>query len=128
MTTARHKKPTDAFGQLLWDSCSGEDVSEIIERDDGYVVVATTQGKTYFSDFAEWSAQERTAIKFARGRVLDVGCGAGRASLYLQKKGLEVWAIDSSPLAIKFCQHRGIKRAVLLPLERVAGLWTVRFD
>ena len=118
----------DAFGQLLWDCHRGADVAELIELDDGYLEVATTHCKTYFSDFEEWSVQERTAIKFARGRVLDVGCGAGRASLYLQKRGLEVWAIDSSPLAIKVCQHRGIKRAVLLPLERVAGLGTVRFD
>jgi SAM-dependent methyltransferase len=113
---------------LLWDCHRGADVAELIERDDGYVEVATTPCKTYFSGFEEWSAQERTTIKFARGRVLDVGCGAGRASLYLQKRGLEVWAIDSSPLAIKVCKHRGIKRAVLLPLERVARLGTVRFD
>ena len=35
-----------------------------------------------------WHLTEKKAIKYARGRVLDIGCGAGRHALYLQDKGL----------------------------------------
>jgi SAM-dependent methyltransferase len=34
------------------------------------------------------------------GRVLDVGCGTGENSLYLQRRGHETWGIDFAPTAI----------------------------
>ena len=59
------------------------------------------------------------AMEFERERVLDIGCGAGRHSLYLQKKGLNVLAIDSSPLAIEVCKLRGLKKAKVMAIEDV---------
>jgi 2-polyprenyl-3-methyl-5-hydroxy-6-metoxy-1,4-benzoquinol methylase len=53
---------------------------------------------------------EKKAIDYAKGRVLDVGCGAGRHILYLQKKGLKVLGIDQSPLAVNMCKLRGAKK------------------
>ncbi len=49
-------------------------------------------------------------MEFVNGRVLDVGCGAGRHSLYLQKKGFDVLGIDVSPLAVKVCRLKGVKK------------------
>ena len=63
-----------------------------------------------------------------RGRVLDVGAGAGRVSLYLQKKGLKVTAIDNSPLAIRVCKKRGVKDARVLPIEKIAIFKPNTFD
>ena len=55
---------------------------------------------------------EQQALQMARGRVLDVGCGAGSHALYLQnERGLEVTAIDLSAKAIEVCQLRGIRSA-----------------
>ena len=56
-------------------------------------------------------------MEFVKGRVLDVGCGAGRCSLYLQRKGFDVIGIDNSPLAIKVCKLRGLKKAKLVAIE-----------
>jgi SAM-dependent methyltransferase len=50
-------------------------------------------------------------MNHVNGRVLDIGCGAGRHSLYLQKNGFDVVGIDNSPLAIKVCKLRGLKKA-----------------
>jgi len=41
--------------------------------------------------------------------VLDIGCGGGRWSLYLQKKGHDVLGIDISSLAVKICIQRGLR-------------------
>jgi len=47
-----------------------------------------------FSGYDKWDELERRALEHVKGRVLDVGCGAGRHSLWLQEKGFEVAAIS----------------------------------
>jgi predicted TPR repeat methyltransferase len=51
---------------------------------------------------------EQKALQLAKGKVLDVGCGSGLHSLYLQNQGLKVKAIDISKGAIEVCKQRGI--------------------
>jgi 2-polyprenyl-3-methyl-5-hydroxy-6-metoxy-1,4-benzoquinol methylase len=54
-----------------------------MERDDNYIDTGSEAG-LYFTEYAQWSPLERLAIEFARGKILDVGCGAGQQGLYLQ--------------------------------------------
>jgi SAM-dependent methyltransferase len=58
-------------------------------------------------------------MRHARGRVLDVGCGAGRVALHLQARGHRVVAIDWSPLAVRISRLRGVRDARVLPIARV---------
>jgi SAM-dependent methyltransferase len=109
------KPEEDAFGQALCAAYEKDEVFEVVERDDGFVDAMRTRG--YFSDYECWSPVEQQAMRFVRGRVLDVGCGAGRHSLYLQKKGFDVFGIDISPLAIKVCKLRGLKKSRVMPIE-----------
>jgi cyclopropane fatty-acyl-phospholipid synthase-like methyltransferase len=105
------KKNEDAFGQAMYDYHRGRRVgSEIVERDDGFIEV-TGGPATYFREYPDWAGFERRAIKHVAGRVLDVGCGAGRVALYLQERGWEVVGIDNSPLAIRTCRLRGLRDA-----------------
>jgi len=106
----------DAFGQELWACYKGQDFCEIVERDDGYFS-AHQSPKVYFSEYKDWSIIEQKAIDFVKGRVLDIGCGAGRHALYLQQKGFSVVGVDSSLLAIKVCKLRGLKKAMIMSLE-----------
>lgn len=93
---------------------------EIVERDDGFIA-ASDWPKRYFQDFNAWAGHERQAMRFVHGsHALDVGCGAGRVSLYLQRRGLRVTAIDNSPLAIRLCRKRGVKDARVLAIEQIA--------
>jgi 2-polyprenyl-3-methyl-5-hydroxy-6-metoxy-1,4-benzoquinol methylase len=109
------KPEEDAVGQAMLAFFEKRRSFEVIEREDGYFEVTNT--RMYFDDFEQWSKDERKAIGLAKGRVLDIGCGAGRHSLYLQSKGLEVVAIDRSPLAVEVAKLRGVKNAKIMPLE-----------
>jgi SAM-dependent methyltransferase len=108
----------DAYGQEVWAYLNGKKSYEIVERDDGFVDFSGG-AQVYFSEFKNWPKYQKQGIKFVKGRVLDVGTGAGRVALYLQKKGYDVTAIDNSPLAIKVCKKRGIKDARVLPIEKI---------
>ena len=64
-----------------------------------------------FRTLFEMSPIERQALSLARGRVLDVGAGAGCHSIALQQQGLDVTAIDVSPLSVETMRRRGIEKA-----------------
>lgn len=108
----------DAFGHMLYDCMSGESVAEVIERDDGYITVAGTMD-LYFAEHEKWHETDKQAMKFANGRVLDIGCGAGRHAIYLQGQGLDVTGIDSSPLAVYVSQRQGLKKADLRTITKI---------
>ncbi|HCO84836.1 MAG TPA: SAM-dependent methyltransferase [Arenibacter sp.] len=70
-----------------------------------------------FRDFKKMPALEQKALKLCKGNILDIGCGAGSHSLYLQKKGFDVTALDQSPGAIETCKLRGIEHTVLQGIQ-----------
>ena len=113
------KPHEDAYGQMIWDRFCGKRPVEIVERDDGRID-ASSGLPAYFAEFKDWPAHQQRAMKFVSGRVLDVGCGAGRCCLYLQSRGHKVTGIDVSPLAIKTCRARGVNDARVLPFTQVS--------
>ncbi|MEZ4859122.1 MAG: methyltransferase domain-containing protein [Flavobacteriaceae bacterium] len=62
-----------------------------------------------FRNFEEMPPLEQKALKLCKGSVLDVGCGAGSHSLWLQEKGIDVTAIDTSKGAVEVSKLRGVK-------------------
>lgn len=64
-----------------------------------------------FRTFKEMPKLEKKALQLSKGKVLDVGCGAGSHALYLQEeKKLDVTAIDISAKAVEACQLRGVQK------------------
>lgn len=108
----------DAYGQLIYAHYKGVPSSEIIEREDHWFD-RSTGAPAYFAPFKKWPSIERRAMRHVRGRVLDVGCGAGRVALHLQARGQDVVGIDISPLAVKTCRLRGVRDARVCPISRV---------
>tara|TARA_R110001592_G_scaffold156791_3_gene387459 strand:- start:1449 stop:2162 length:714 start_codon:yes stop_codon:yes gene_type:complete len=65
-----------------------------------------------FRTFKDMPKLEQKALKICQGEILDVGCGAGSHSLYLQNKGLSVTSLDSSSGAIEVSKLRGLKNPI----------------
>ena len=113
------KDSQDAYGHELFDYLQSRSDHEIVERDDGHFSINLDTPQVYFSQFKDWMPNEKKAIRFARGRILDIGCGAGRMMLYLMQKGLDVMGVDISPLAIEVCKKRGLKNVRVLSITQV---------
>ena len=72
--------------------------------------------KHLFRSTREMPMLEQKALQLAKGRVLDIGAGAGCHALALQEKGLAVKAIDISPLSCEAMKLRGVKDAECINL------------
>lgn len=117
----------DAFGSMLFDHFEGRKRDHFIERDDNYLEASSAS--LYFAEYDDWPAIERAAIpEEVFGRVLDVGCGAGRHALYLQQQGFEVMGIDPSPLALEVCRRRGVLHMQNILFESINRLKPFTFD
>lgn len=69
-----------------------------------------------FRSLSEMPVLEQRALAEARGRVLDVGAGAGCHSLVLQERGFDVTSIDISPLSCEAMQQRGLHQVQCINL------------
>ncbi|WP_338378913.1 methyltransferase domain-containing protein [uncultured Flavobacterium sp.] len=115
----------DLFGKAILDyqtNNSPEDLfteTSISEADEMSVAYL-------FRSFNEMPKIEQKALQLTKGKVLDVGCGAGSHTLYLEEKGFDVKAIDISKNAIKACELRGLKN---VSIENVLDLEShTKFD
>ncbi len=109
----------DLFGKAILDFQTNNSPEDLVTETN--ISEADEMSVDYlFRSFNEMPKLEKKALQLCKGKVLDVGCGAGIHSLYLQKKGFEVTAIDISANAIKACKLRGLQNAQvhnLLALE-----------
>ena len=67
---------------------------------------------TLFRKYEDMPEIERKALDMAKGKTLDVGAGSGCHSLVLQEKGIDVTAIDISPLSVETMKERGVKKVL----------------
>ena len=65
-----------------------------------------------FRTYGEMPKWEQQALDRAQGRILDVGAASGCHSLVLQEKGIDVTAIDISPLSVETMKERGVKKVL----------------
>ncbi len=109
----------DAYGQMILAALDAKQLQEIVERDDGFITASIFGPQVYLAPFRRWPPHHRQGMRYVRGRVLDVGAGAGRVALHLQERGHEVVAIDISPGAVQACKRRGVRNARVRALEDV---------
>jgi SAM-dependent methyltransferase len=109
----------DAFGELLRAYVRDGTGLEIVERDDGFISASQLGPAAYLAPYRRWLSVERRAIRFARGRALDVGAGGGRVALHLQERGHDIVSIDVSPGAVGVMRDRGVRDAQVLGIADV---------
>ena len=99
----------DVFGAALLDYQKGvRDQPFLVHRDDGFTA-EDHPGRYFQSD--PWPHEE-PAIAYVSGPALDVGCGAGRHLLWMERHGIEATGVDMSKEAIEVCRLRGCKNAL----------------
>jgi SAM-dependent methyltransferase len=81
-------------------------------RADGVSFAVETE--EYFTLDGSLANLDAIALDRCRGRVLDVGAGAGRHALALQERNHEVVAIDVSANCVSVCRERGVREARIL--------------
>ena len=105
----------DLFGNALLDYQSGKYSEDLITSTS--ISDKDVLSLSYlFRNYDEMPKLEQNALEFCEGKILDVGCGAGNHSLWLQNKGFNVNAIDVSKGAIEVCKQRGVINAELKSL------------
>lgn len=114
----------DLFGKAILDFQTNNSPENIITETS--ISETDEMSVAYlFRKFNEMPKLEQKALQLCKGKILDVGCGAGSHSLYLQEKDFEVTSIDISENAIKTCQARGLKNA---KVENILHLENEKFD
>ncbi len=120
----------DAFGLILRASASSlktnHTITSIIERDDG--LVQLEDSSVYFSTYEEWPKLQQMACDNSMGRVLDIGCGAGRHALHLQRQGVDVTGLDKSKGAVEVCREVGLRNAVHMSVYEYVVLGGEAFE
>lgn len=101
----------DIFGLAMLDYQNGNYKEDIITISS--VADEDTIPVPYlFRGYKSMPKVEQKALQLCKGKVLDIGCGAGSHSLYLQNKNIDVTALDTSKGAIQTCTLRGIKKTI----------------
>lgn len=90
----------------------------VIRRDDGFQ--QRVPASVFFTDVI-FPPLEVRALDLCRGHVLDVGVAAGRHSLELSRRGLEVTSLDILPGMERILRERGIARVVIADVMQFTG-------
>ena len=93
----------DPIGNAIWDYHTNDNPEDIVVEsdliEDDFLPIAHLMRT--FDDFPKLEA---TAMKYCKGKTLDVGAAAGPHTKYLLEKGHEVTTLEISPFALRYLE------------------------
>ena len=117
-------KQYDPIGQAVLDYFHGITGELILVRTD-IAEDETLSPAYFFRTFEQMPLQEKEALKRCKGKVLDIGAGAGAHSIWLKENGLAVVSLDISPLSCETMRQRGLTEVICGDIYSLEGL---KFD
>jgi SAM-dependent methyltransferase len=115
------KKDQDPMGQAIYNFHHYSDETSV------KVNTNITEGEELpvpylFRTYDQMPLLEKKAMNRVKGKVLDVGAGAGAHSVYLQSQGFDVTSMDISELSCEVMLDLGLKNVVC------KDIWTFESD
>ena len=115
------KKEKDPMGQAMYHYFHFKDMTSI------KVNTNITEGEELavpylFRKYSEMPFLEKEALRYIKGKVLDVGAGSGAHSLFLQDSGFDVTSIDISELSCELMKEQGLKNV------KCKDIWTMETE
>lgn len=117
-------KQYDPIGQAVLDYFHGITGELILVKTD-IAEDETLSPSYFFRTFEQMPVQEKEALKRCKGKVLDIGAGAGAHSIWLKENGLAVVSLDISPLSCETMRQRGLTEVICGDIYSLEGL---KFD
>jgi hypothetical protein len=101
----------DPLGSMMVDYLNG-DLNAHVEVKSTTLDMWEMAGSTMFRTFKSMNKIERKALSLCHGKILDIGAGSGCHSLYLQKKGHMVDALDMSCGCVEVMKKRDVAHVI----------------
>ncbi len=101
----------DIQGKALWDYFKNRNNKEPLILHNDYGEPEKMPKEVFFLEYNELNDLDLYALSMCRGKIVDVGAGAGRHVLPLQKTN-EVSALEISPLCNKIMAERGVNSII----------------
>lgn len=97
----------EPYGKSLLAFLEGDTSAHVVVRrdDDAESILPAAW---FFRDTRTFTTVEQKALALCKGRVLDIGCGAGALALELQQRSHRLTAIDVSADAVTVALRRGV--------------------
>ncbi|ADY52171.1 Methyltransferase type 11 [Pseudopedobacter saltans DSM 12145] len=102
----------DIYGDFLKDYQFKGNKIDTVWLHNNYAEAEEMPVDVFFRKEFELSDLELLAIRLSKGKVLDIGAGAGAISLVLQRRGLDVTALELSAGACEVMKTRGVKKII----------------
>jgi SAM-dependent methyltransferase len=110
----------DVQGKALYDFFVGSPIDYMLLRNN-YGEPEEMPLEVFFRGENDLPELEYYALHLCTGKVLDIGAGAGSHSLILQERGIDVTALEISPLSAQLLKNRGIEKVILEDIYKFKG-------
>jgi len=101
----------DPIGRAVYDFHFNSNNQPVVVHSDDFDD-DTIDTEYLFRNYKKMPALEKKAMSLCKGKVLDVGACAGVHSVYLQEKGFEVTALETSALCCEVLKNRNIENVI----------------